>query len=81
MTESVFRIPGNTPEHGETLGVPQQHLDDARVEKALLAVRKALGPEYKPSPEVLKHTRHIGNVTQLHVRNRHLVASDIKKVA
>lgn len=81
MTESIYQIPGSTPENGETLGVPQQNLDDARVDIALRAVREALGTEYKPSPETLEHTRRIGTVTRLHVAHRTSVASDSSKAA
>lgn len=80
MTESIYQIPGTTPEHGESLDAPQQHLDDARA-IALRAVREALGTEYKPSPETLEHTRRIGTVTRLHVAHRSSIASDTSKAA
>jgi ATP-dependent protease HslVU (ClpYQ) ATPase subunit len=81
MTESIYQIPGSTPENGETLGVPQQNLDDARVDIALRAVREALGTEYKPSAETLKHTRMIDMLTRLQTTKRATTAVDVQSAA
>jgi hypothetical protein len=77
MTESIYQIPGDSLDTGESIDVPQQtELSDARVNIALRAVRKAYRGEYLPSAETLRHTRIIDIATRLHTSHRNSVASD-----